>query len=462
MRILLKFPTRSRPMEALNVLRKYYQLANRPDMIGVAVSCDEDDESMTRGLVKDEMHKTSLQYFAWQRVFYGQSKSKIEACNADIAAVDWSWDIVMLVSDDMVPQIKGYDDVIRTQMQAGFPDTNGILWFNDGYQKDNLNTLSIMGRKMYESFGYIYHPSYKSFYCDTEFTDLCKGALKDKCLYNPYCIIRHEHPGLGYKAHDTLYNANQRWWSTDLHTYISRKTYAFDWSILIPTIPGREVKLQALIASIHEQRQKICPHLRIDINVYFDNRELSIGAKRQALLQGAKGKYVSFIDDDDRVLEPYFEDAAACIAQNLDVCRLRGTIAQYTFTHSLVTKLDSMMAEGDVFLRPPNHLNVLLTDVAKCVPFSDAIQGEDFDWAVKLSKTGYLKTEYTSDPSRIHYIYDMGDRVLPANAIERQRLITSEDMLRAVWTPNGHVIPRKDQPVATAKFRLGPRGFVSS
>jgi len=121
-----------------------------------------------------------------------------------------------------------------------------------------------------------------------------------------------------------------------------------------------------------------------------------------------------------------------------------------------------MMAEGDVFLRPPNHLNVLLTDVAKCVPFSDAIQGEDFDWAIKLSKTGYLKTEYTSDPSRIHYIYDMGDRVLPANAIERQRLITSEDMLRAVWTPNGHVIPRKDQPVATAKFRLGPRGFVSS
>ena len=459
MRILLKLPTRARPSAVSAVLQKYHQLANHPELIGVAVSCDEDDESMTRGLVKDELIRTSLRHFAWHRIFYGQSKSKIEACNADIAAVDYPWDIVVLVSDDMVPQIKGYDDVIRIQMQSKFPDTNGILWFNDGYQKDNLNTLSIMGRVMYNSFGYIYHPSYKSFYCDTEFSDLCKGSMRDKCVYIPYCIIRHEHPGLGYKDNDELYNSNQRWWSTDLHTYISRKTYDYDWSILIPTIPGREVKLQNLIATIHDLRQTVCPTLRIDIDVYFDNREMSIGAKRQALLQRARGKYVSFIDDDDLVLSPYFEDAAACIAQGFDVCRLRGKIAQYTFTHSLATKLHSKMAEGDVFTRPPNHLNVLLTDIAKCVPFGDASRGEDFDWAIKLSKTGFLKTEYTSDPSRIHYFYDIGGRVLPDSVLERQRQITSEDMLRAVWAPNEQTIPKKE---STARFKLGPRGFVSS
>ena len=442
------------------MLKKYYQLANRPDMMGVAVSCDEDDESMTRGLVRDEMQKTSLQYFAWQRVFYGQSKSKIEACNADVAAVDYPWDIIMLVSDDMIPQLKGYDDVIRTQMQSQFPDTDGILLFNYVYQNDNLNTLSIIGRKMYESFGYIYHPSYKSFYCDTEFSDLCKGPLKNKCHYNAYCIIRHEHPGLGYKPHDILYNSNQRWWSTDLRTYISRKTYAYDWSILIPTIPGREVKLQALIASIHELRQKICPNLRIDINVYFDNRELSIGAKRQALLQGAKGKYMSFIDDDDRVLSPYFEDAAACIVQGLDVCRLRGEIKQYTFTHSLANKLDMPMGDGTVFLRPPNHLNVMLADIAKCVAFGDATRGEDLDWTIKLARAGYLQSEYTSDPSRIHYIYDLGERTVDPVSMEFQMKNTYSDMLKMVWTPNGPAIPQA-QPQKRG-FRLGPRGFVSS
>ena len=460
MRILLKFPTRSRPVEAMNVLRKYLQLASRPGLIGVAVSCDEDDESMTRGLVKDELYRASLQHFGWNRVFYGQNKSKIEACNADIASVDWPWDIIVLVSDDMVPQIKGYDEVIRTQMSASFPDTNGILWFNDGYQKDNLNTLSIMGRKMYESFGYIYHPSYKSFYCDTEFSDLCKGPLKDKCLYNPYCIIRHEHPGLGYKAHDTLYNSNQRWWSTDLRTYISRKTYTYDWSILIPTIPGREAKLQTLLASIHEMREKICPDLRIDINVYFDNRELSIGAKRQSLLQGAKGKYMSFIDDDDRVLPAYFEDAAACITLGLDVCRLRGEIKQYTFTHSLANTLDMPMADGVVFLRPPNHLNVMLTDIAKCVSFGDATRGEDLDWTIKLARAGYLQSEYTSDPSRIHYIYDLGERTVDPASMEFQMKNTYSDMLKMVWTPNGPAIPQA-QPQKRG-FRLGPRGFVSS
>lgn len=459
MRLLLKFPTRSRPQQAIRVLQRYYSMATNPGFIGVAMTCDRDDDSMTRSLVTDEL-TTCLRRFGWHHIYYGDSKSKIEACNADMEAVDYPWDIVMLISDDMIPFVKGYDDVIRSHMSASFPDTNGILWFNDGHQEDKLNTLSVMGRAMYQSFGYIYHPSYKSFYCDTEFTDLCKGSLKSKCLYVPTCIIRHEHPGHGYGGFDSLYIKNQAAWNEDMNNYINRKEYSVDWTIMIPTIPGREQKLQALVQSIHEMRQRVCPDLRIVVDIGFDNREMTIGTKRQGMLQAATGKYMSFIDDDDRVTIHYFEDAAACIAGNFDCMRLRGQISRWTFTHSLANKLTDPMANETTFLRPPNHLNLMKADIAKNIKFRDATSGEDLDWTIKLARSGFLRTEYQSDESRIHYIYDIGDRQMGESTLAYQRTVSYENQLQNVLVlPNSErPVPRPTQQVP--QFRLGPRGFV--
>ena len=215
MRILLKCPTRTRAQKVIQTLSSYVKLANHPEQLGVAISCDEDDMSMTRNLVQEELLRT-LNPVAWKRIFFSPNKNKIQACNANMNDIDWEWDIVVLVSDDMIPQLKGWDDVIRNHMIARFPDTNGILWFNDGHQGNKLNTLCVFGRTMYHSFGYMYHPEYKSLFCDTELTDLCKGELASKCLYIPYCIIRHEHPGTGYAQNmDTLYDRNQKYWNED-------------------------------------------------------------------------------------------------------------------------------------------------------------------------------------------------------------------------------------------------------
>jgi len=458
MRLLLKFPTRSRPQQAMKVLQQYFSMATNPKSIGVAMSCDSDDDSMTRTLVKDEFDRI-LGQFGWHRIYYGNNKSKIEACNADMEKIEYPWNIVVLVSDDMVPILKGYDDVIRSHMLSSFPDTNGILWFNDGHQGDKLNTLSVMGRTMYQTFGYIYHPSYKSFYCDTEFTDLCRTSLKSKCLYVAACIVRHEHPGNGYGGLDSLYQKNQLAWNVDMDNYINRKEYPVDWTIMIPTIPGREQKLQSLIQSIHELRQRVCPTLRIAVAVGFDNREVSIGTKRQNMLQAAEGKYTSFIDDDDKVTAEYFEDAAACIAGNFDCMRLRGQISQWTFTHSIANKLTDPMANETTFLRPPNHLNVMKADIAKTIRFRDATSGEDLDWTIKLARTGFLRTEYQSHESRIHYLYDIGDRQMEASTLSYQRTVTYENQLQNVLVlPNGERPPPR--PSQTPQFRLGARGFM--
>jgi hypothetical protein len=380
-------------------------------------------------------------------------------------ASDWHWDIVVLVSYDMIPRIEGWDTVIDTHMAAYFPDTKGILWFNDGFQGEKLNTLCVYGRKMYESFGYIYEPSYKSLFCDTELTDRCRADLAPFCKYIPYCIIRHEHPGTGFAQNmDPLYAKNQTYWNEDMHTYIRRKTYPCDWSILIPTIPGREAGLTRLAASVREKIARICPDLRYEFCIEFDNREMSIGMKRQKLLDSARGKYLSFIDDDDDITDAYIEDLWGCIRGGYHTMRLRGQMSQYPFVHSTEITMTSPMATMDepaLFQRPPNHLNPMLSDVAKLIKFKDAVHGEDLDWTLSLYRSKFLETEYRSDPSRVHYMYNLGQRSVHPEAVKLQRTTNYETMLSMIFTPSGAQPPQQAQPSGPRVLRLGTKGFVS-
>lgn len=467
MRILLKCPTRSRPERVVETLRAYVYRARDRSNIGIALSCDDDDTSMKQHSVLRDINGL-LSQVGWNQIFYSPNKTKIEACNANMDEIDYDWDVVVLVSDDMVPTIGGWDETIRMYMKCYFPDTNGILWVNDGYQKDKLNTLCIYGRKFYESQGYIYHPDYKSLFCDTELTDHCRAHLAPICKYIPYTIIRHEHPGTGFKEKmDPLYAKNQRYWNEDLRTYVHRKVYPYDWSILIPTIPGREAGLLNLTESIREKISRICPALRYQLCINFDGKESSIGMKRQALLEEAKGKYLSFIDDDDEITDAYIEDLWAMIQGGFDTMRLWGQMSQYRFVHSTEMTLSSPMATADeppVFQRPPNHLNPMLADMAKLVPFKDAVHGEDLDWTLSLFRTKYLETEYRSDPSRTHYIYNLGTRVIHPDTVSMQRTTSYETMLSLIFTPAGEKVQThssNEQTLGPRTLRLTGRGFVS-
>jgi len=78
-------------------------------------------------------------------------------------------------------------------MNEYYPDTDGILWYYDGYRKD-LNTLCILGKEYYKRFGYIYNPEYKSFYADNEF--MLVGNILKKQTFKDLCIIKHVHPDI--------------------------------------------------------------------------------------------------------------------------------------------------------------------------------------------------------------------------------------------------------------------------
>jgi hypothetical protein len=92
------------------------------------------------------------------------------------------------------------------------------------------------------------------------------------------------------------------------------------------------------------------------------------------------------------------------------------------------------------------------------IPFKNATHGEDLDWTITLLKSNFLETEYQSDPSRIHYIYDLNNRVLNPETVINQQNITFEEMLKMVFTP---VVKPPLQNQHNIVLKLGPRGFVS-
>ena len=214
MRILVKFPTRGRPEKFANALDKYINLAANKENLSFLVSVDGDDPSVTSEFIETTKNKhPNIQ------IYVGKSENKIHAINRDMDKAP-PYDILLLASDDMIPQCQAYDDTIRNTMAMHFPDTDGVLWFNDGLQGPALNTLCILGKKYYDRFGYIYYPGYKSFYSDNEFTDTARSLKRQ--IYFDLVIIRHIHLVQDTNLIDDTYIRNSTTIESDKALYESR------------------------------------------------------------------------------------------------------------------------------------------------------------------------------------------------------------------------------------------------
>jgi hypothetical protein len=112
------------------------------------------------------------------------------------------------------------------KMTELYSDTDGVLWFNDGFQGKKLNTLSILGKKYYDRFGYIYNPEYLSVWSDVEFMDVAN--ILQKQTYFDLIIIKHEHPDWGYGNRDKVHELNSRHNLIDEEIYYKRKKNNFN------------------------------------------------------------------------------------------------------------------------------------------------------------------------------------------------------------------------------------------
>ena len=227
MHLILKYPTRHRPIKFMKNLDAYLKTTSGKHKITVVVTVDIDDSSM---------NNNPLRYFMTSKIkenlditfSCGNSEGKISAINRMVPSTDW--DIIISTADDMEPVEQGWDDIIVQDMMREFPDLNGALNYNNDPRLEpkgsegfkTLITLPVIGRKLYDRFGYIYHPAYKSEWCDNEQTEVFEklGVL---CHIDRRPIVHK-----WAENQDALMQRNmQIGYTVDRQTYEDRKANLF-------------------------------------------------------------------------------------------------------------------------------------------------------------------------------------------------------------------------------------------
>lgn len=179
-------------------------------------------------------------------------------------------------------------------------------------------------------------------------------------------------------------------------------------SILIPTIWKRNKEFRLLWDFIKSQSDEI------ELLSDCDNGELSIGLKRNELLQRSNGEYVAFIDDDDEVSSDYIKLLMEGINKGVDCCSLSGMYfvdgkLDGFFEHSLKYKewkTNPDNVEHEIkYERYPNHLNCIKASIAKQFKFPEKNFGEDHDWSKQIHESGLLKTEHYIEQPIYYYKY---------------------------------------------------------
>lgn len=217
---LFKYPSRGRPDNFFKSLDSIYNNVSDKDYFHVSCTLDSDDETMNNEAVIEKINS----YFNIS-IEWGLSESKIHAINRSMPK-NLDWDVIFCMSDDMVFNIFGFDVMVGIDMMNHFPEGDGILHYPDQDARQALATMYIAGKKYYDTFGYIYHPSYKSVWCDNEAQDVAKAL--NKYFYCGYQINLHMNPAYGHRERDEMFNRQQGDWPHDEANYLKRKANNFD------------------------------------------------------------------------------------------------------------------------------------------------------------------------------------------------------------------------------------------
>lgn len=187
------------------------------------------------------------------------------------------------------------------------------------------------------------------------------------------------------------------------------------------------MKLSILICSIPERWHLISPLMKAFarnpykeydpiVQIVIDNRgkEVSIGSKRQALLETAEGEWIVFFDDDDWPEDHYVDSIMEAIRNHpgIDCIGIRGYMTtngknRKTWCHRLGYEIKgdgvNPTESGYDFMRPIIHFNPVKRELALKAGFSDMRYGEDMDYAKRLNPL--LTKEYFIDKDLFHYRY---------------------------------------------------------
>jgi hypothetical protein len=196
------------------------------------------------------------------------------------------------------------------------------------------------------------------------------------------------------------------------------------FSVLIPSVPSRIAKMQALFAKLQAQ----IGDLPVEVLCLLDNKKRSVGRKRGDLVAAARGFYVAFVDDDDDIAPDYIAKIVEAVRQETPcppsqwpeviVFKQRCTFTNakciscleidgppFEIDHSIYNEMQAVHQYPDGswkdITRKPWHHNVWRADIAKSEPFPDTNFGEDGGWVSKMWPK--VKHEAKIEGPPLHY-----------------------------------------------------------
>lgn len=181
-------------------------------------------------------------------------------------------------------------------------------------------------------------------------------------------------------------------------------------SILIPTVFGREADLDRLVKCILKDDSDMFYEYG-EILTHVDNKEMTIGKKRERLYQRALGKYSWQIDDDDSIADNAIELIIEAIKQEPDCvtfrekCMINGKY--YSSNHSLKYTKWADNQDGFDYVRSPFYKDVIKTEIAQKVPFEHIRWNEDERFSYALLP--HLKNEVHIYDELYYYIHNSTD-----------------------------------------------------
>lgn len=182
------------------------------------------------------------------------------------------------------------------------------------------------------------------------------------------------------------------------------------FSVLIATIEKRKMLFERLYQKLIAQLKTYNLEHQVEVLFYQDNQTVTVGCKRNWLVQNAKGEYVCFLDDDDNVCDTYLKLIYDACQFGADCISCTGIFYMpnqkpKVFRHSL--KYHRIFNDSNgASCSPVYHINPVKRILALMVPFPEQNRQEDDVWSQQMQQRNILKTEVVINTPYYFYHYN--------------------------------------------------------
>jgi len=184
-------------------------------------------------------------------------------------------------------------------------------------------------------------------------------------------------------------------------------------TIMLPTTVDRRYSFYRLLSDILTQVCDLEVHGKVEILIDEDEKQKSIGKKRQDLLERSKGEFVVGIDSDDEISRDYIFEIMRALKYNpqvdhvgfLENCWIDGQESKSIF--SIRHQKWDENADGYDHIRCANPKSVIRRTKALEVGFEDSRYGEDRLFSEKV--TPLLTSEVFIEKELYLYRYNSSE-----------------------------------------------------